>query len=206
MDGNNRWSKKNNLSKYNSYKTGAEKLIKISNFLFSNYNFKYISAFALSSNNLNRSKSTLNSIKKVLDKSLNEINKSKKNFDINFIGDIKFLDDLTRKKISSLNKKKENKKKLLIYLNYGGREDINQASIFLKNKKKTLKNFLLTKDYPDPEILIRTGGFCRLSNFLLYQLAFTELFFLKKLWPDLNNSDLDKIIKTYHNIERKFGR
>ena len=141
-----------------------------------------------------------------MDKSLNEINKSEKNFDINFIGDFKFLDEITRKKISDLNKKNENKKKLLIYLNYGGREDINQASIYLKNKKKTLKNFLLTKDYPDPEILIRTGGFCRLSNFLLYQLAFTELFFLNKLWPDLHKNDLDKIIKTFHNIERKFGR
>ena len=142
MDGNNRWSKKNNISKYTSYKTGAEKLIKISDFLFSKYNFKYISAFALSSNNLNRPKSILNTIKKVLDKSLNEINKSEKNFDINFIGDFKFLDEITRKKISDLNKKNENKKKLLIYLNYGGREDINQASIYLKNKKNFKKFFI----------------------------------------------------------------
>ena len=76
----------------------------------------------------------------------------------------------------------------------------------MNKSQKPFKDFLHTKNLPDPDILVRTGGYKRISNFLLYQLAFTELFFMKKLWPDIKNNDLNKIIEKFHTIERKFGR
>ena len=85
-------------------------------------------------------------------------------------------------------------------------QDFENPCLNFNNKKKIFNNYLSTKNIPDPEILVRTGGYKRISNFFLYQIAFTELFFLKKLWPDLNLNDLKKIIYNYRNIERKFGR
>ena len=205
MDGNNRWSKKNSISKYDSYKIGATKLIKLSNFIFSQTNISYVSAFALSKNNLKRSSYILNTIKRILNEALVEFSNTKLTYDLNFIGDFSFFDTKTKNMIESFNKKKSSKKKLYIYLNYGGREDIHQASYNYK-QKKNYKNYLLTKNLPDPDLLIRTGGFKRISNFMLYQIAFTELYFLKKLWPDFNNTDLKKIISNYYKIDRKFGK
>ena len=205
MDGNNRWSKKNSISKYGSYKIGATKLIKLSNFIFSQTNISYVSAFALSKNNLKRSSSIINTIKKILQESLVELSNKKLTYDLNFIGDFSFLDTKTNNMIENFNKKKSSKKKLYIYLNYGGREDIQQASYSCKHKEN-YKNYLLTKNLPDPDLLIRTGGFKRISNFMLYQIAFTELYFLNKLWPDFNNTDLKKIISNYYKIDRKFGK
>tara|TARA_A100001015_G_C14515888_1_gene528449 strand:+ start:31 stop:315 length:285 start_codon:yes stop_codon:yes gene_type:complete len=94
---------------------------------------------------------------------------------------------------------------MVVFLNYGGREDIQQASKLNKNKNTFEKN-LLTFNFSYPDILIRTGGFKRISNFLLYQLAFTELFFMNKLWPDISNADIRKIISQFNKIERKFGK
>ena len=211
MDGNNRWSKKNSQSKIKSYSKGAQKLLTISKKIFDNYNIKYISAFALSNNNLNRTKSLIDILKKILLNFLNdEQTILKLNFQIIFIGDLKFVGkDLTKKitKIQNINRNK--KQKLIIFLNYSGRKDINlfyakniNSSFF--NPNLISKN-LLTKNITDPEILIRTGGYQRISDFMLYQIAFTELFFLKKLWPDISSNDVTKIIKNYKSINRKFG-
>ena len=206
MDGNNRWSKKNSISKLNAYKKGAENLIKLSHYLFNNTKVKFISAFALSKNNLDRPPSVLNIIKKVLKNSLIQINENKLNFDIHFLGKFEFLDKETQALINQLNHKNNFSKKLYIYINYGGREDLENAASNIKKKKSNLKSNLITSHLPDPDILIRTGGFRRISNFLLYEIAFTDFFFLDKLWPDLNNADLRKIINNYSSIERKFGR
>tara|TARA_B100000886_G_scaffold12544_1_gene8131 strand:- start:5373 stop:6020 length:648 start_codon:yes stop_codon:yes gene_type:complete len=214
MDGNNRWSKKNKLNKYNGYKKGANTLMNLSNFIFKSTDVNYISAFALSKNNLNRSKTLISTLKKILLEFLNkEIeDRNISNFNIRFIGNKSFLTKDIKKKISQLECiKKKSKKYLLIYINYSGREDISKAAsnyrIHNKENKKYIKfqEFLLTKDFPDPDILIRTGGYSRLSDFLIYQMTFTELFFYKKLWPDLTKIDLIKIFKKYHSLERKFG-
>ena len=214
MDGNNRWSKKNKLNKYNGYKKGANTLMNLSNFIFKSTDVNYISAFALSKNNLNRSKTLISTLKKILLEFLNkEIeDKNISNFNIRFIGNKSFLSKDIKKKISQLECiKKKSKKYLLIYINYSGREDIFKAAssyrIYNKENKKYIKfqEFLLTKDFPDPDILIRTGGYSRLSDFLIYQMTFTELFFYKKLWPDLTKIDLIKIFKKYYSLERKFG-
>ena len=205
MDGNNRWSIKRELSKYDSYKRGASKLVSLSNYIFKYTETNTISAFALSKDNLQRSSKILNVIKKILFESLTQFENNKRNYDLVFIGNFNFLEDKIKKKIYSINKKQFFKKKLLIYLNYGGREDIQQAAKKFNNKNN-FENNLLTSKYSEPDLLIRTGGYRRISNFLLYQLAFTELFFLNKLWPDLSNADIKKIISQFNKIERKFGK
>ncbi len=211
MDGNNRWSKKNNLDQYTSYKKGAYKLIKFTNFIFDNYKVRYVSAFALSKHNFKRGKVLLNMIEKIL---INFLDQSKDNknikFNIKFIGDLSFLPkNLTDRLKKFENSNKKNNKKLLIYLNYSGRDDIHNAFFSLKkikkNNLKNIENFLLTADIPEPDILIRSGGFKRLSDFMLYQISFTELFFTNKLWPDINTSDIKKYISKFYKIDRKFG-
>jgi len=205
MDGNNRWAKKKSINKFNAYKKGSEKLIKLSSFIFNNYDIKNISAFALSSNNLKRSNYVINTIKKVLHTSLSELENYKINFNIRIIGNFNFLDKETINKILKINNNSLYNKNLYIFLNYGGREDIHQASRKMK-KSDHFPDNLLTKNIPDPDILIRSGGYSRLSNFMLYQLSFTELFFIKKLWPDITNKDIVKIIEKFHSIDRKFGK
>ena len=205
MDGNNRWAKKKSINKFNAYKKGSEKLIKLSSFIFNKYGVENISAFALSSNNLKRSNYIINTIKKVLDTSLSELENYKINFNIRIIGNFNFLDKETINKILKINNNSLFNKNLYIFLNYGGREDIHQASIKMK-KSNHFPDNLLTKNIPDPDILIRSGGYSRLSNFMLYQISFTELFFIKKLWPDITNKDIVKIIEKYHLIDRKFGK
>ena len=208
MDGNNRWSKKNNYNKYNGYKKGANTLINLSNFIFDNTNVKYISAFALSKHNLGRSQNLIATLKKILSEFLNKVieDEKKYKFNIKFIGDRKFLSKQINIKINELEQlNKAHKKYLLIYINYSGKADIEQASLKYTNNHLKFDSLLLTNGIPDPDILIRTGGYNRLSDFLLYKLTFTELYFLKKLWPELNKNDLSKIFINFNSIERKFG-
>lgn len=213
MDGNNRWSIKNKKSKFYTYSLGAKNIIKLSSYIFKNLETNFISAFALSANNLNRSKKTINIIKKVLIDFLdNEIMIKKLDFKIKFIGDKSFLNKNVLKKIDLLENRNINSKKVLaIFINYSGKKDIiqvfenaNNKNLNLINEKIFSKN-LLTYGIPDPDILIRTGGFQRISDFMLFQLSFTELFFLKKLWIDFNYSDIRKIILKFRRIDRKFG-
>ncbi len=210
MDGNNRWSVKNSKSLYFSYKKGAYNLIKLTNFIFDNFESKYVSAFALSKYNLNRSQNLISLLKKLLSEFLdNMINNNEDiNFNVKFIGEKNFLNTKIKQKITKLESlKKYNNKHLIIFINYSGKDDIKQASYRYNqiNKKSKFENFLSTKNIPDPDILVRTGGFKRLSDFMIYQSSFTELYFTKKLWPDLKKNDLSKIFIKYLNTERKFG-
>ena len=212
MDGNNRWSKKNQLSKLKGYKAGVKNLLKITDFLLNTNKVNYISAFALSKHNLKRPKSLIHILKKILSEFLakeSELNTCK-SYNIRFIGERNFLSKEINYQIDEIEKiKKKSKKYLIIYLNYSGKFDIIQAAKkykFSKNKNINFSKLLLTSGYPDPEILIRTGGFNRISDFLIYQLTFTEFFFTKKLWPDLKTTDVSNILKRYNLIERKFGR
>ena len=211
MDGNNRWSKKKNLNQYKGYSDGVNRLIKITQHIFKNYDVKYISAFALSKNNLNRSARIISTIKCVLLDFLNKYEENYNfNFKIRFIGDLNFLNKKIRDKIEIIeNINLSSKNYLIILINYSGQYDIvNSLNSFNKSSKINENNILkklYTKDFPSPDLLIRTGGFQRLSNFMLYQLAFTELCFTKKLWPELKNADIDRFIKNYYRIDRKFG-
>lgn len=211
MDGNTRWAKKNNQSLYSSYKRGSLKILNLTEYLFKNYDLSYVSSFALSNHNLKRSSKTINILKKVLNDFLDSnVSDDRYKFNIKFIGDLTFLNPLLIKKINDLSLRKQKyNKSLIIFINYSGRMDI--INSINKQKKDSLINnenlnyFLSTKDIHEPDLIIRTGGFQRISDFMLFQIAFSELIFIKKLWPDINNSDLKRIIKKYHNIERKFG-
>ena len=211
MDGNNRWSKKKNFNLFSAYSAGANNLLKISNFLFKKYKVKYISCFALSKRNLNRPSKLISTLKKVLDNFLDKkIHDNDLKFKIQFIGDLSFLDTKIRNKINTIeNYNKNSNMRLLIFINYSGQHDILNSVNDIKSKKlvnlDVFRSKLITKNIPDPDLLIRTGGYQRISDFMLFQLSFTELFFSKKLWPDIKNSDIDKIIHRYINLDRKFG-
>lgn len=214
MDGNNRWSKKNDKKPFEAYSSGAKRLLALSKHIFDNYEIYYISAFALSKKNLKRSSTIIKTLRRVLEYFLNDQkNLSQRNFQITFKGDFSFLDKKTINKIHLLEKDNPiSKKNLIIYINYSGKDDIirscNDFYQLNSNKQITDKIFkknLYSKNIPDPDVLIRTGGYQRISDFMLYQISFTELMFTKKLWPDLSNKDVDKFIDKYYKIERKFG-
>jgi undecaprenyl diphosphate synthase len=212
MDGNKRWSKKNNLSEDIAYTNGAKKIIDIAKFIFNEFNVPFVSAFAISKNNLNRPKSSIKLLINILDDKLNDIliNSNNYQFNIIFLGDFDFLPSQTKDKIDKVNlTEKQYNNKLIIFLNYSGQFDILNAYKHLLNKKINFDDFhncLITKNIPNPDIILRTGGFKRISDFLLYQIAFTELFFTKTLWPDIKNNQIRKIINEYKSINRKYGR
>ena len=210
MDGNNRWSIKNKVSKFEAYRKGSKNLLQITEYLFDNYDLNFVSAFALSSNNLKRDAKLIKILKKVFKYFLDDLyNGIQKNYSVEIIGDLSFLDkSIILKTKDYINNQKKMKNKLILFINYGGQEDIENASKSLSTKKTEnfkITNFLSTNKFPNPDILLRSGGFQRLSNFMLYEIAFTEFFFSKKLWPDIKKTDLKRIIKNYYNIERKFG-
>ena len=211
MDGNNRWSNKNDISLFETYKLGANKLFKFSNYLFNKKNISTVSAFTFSVNNQKRSKKIISIINKLLNYYLDDIlNNQSFNFRIKFFGDISYFSKEIQKQITSLEKLNMNSSYTLnIFLNYGGQEEIvDMVNYFRRTNKIVTKvqvDKFFNKKYNPPELLIRTGGFKRISNFILYQLSFTELVFINKLWPDFAISDLNKIISKYVSIERKFG-
>ena len=212
MDGNGRWGLKNKNSRKLGHKQGlltVEKIIKKS----IEKKIQYLTLFAFSSENWKRPKIEINYLFKLLQNFLNKKipNLNKQNIKLKIIGRKNFSSKLNRslknaEKLTSQN----NKLQINLALNYGSKNEIiDGIKSLIKNKKKiTQKNIsdsLYTKDIPDPDILIRTGDTKRLSNFLLWQLAYTEIFFEKKLWPDFNERDYTKIIKKYMNIKRNFG-
>ena len=211
MDGNNRFSKAKNISKFQSYSEGAKNLIELSNKIFEKTEVKYITAFALSSNNLKRSKKTIETILHILDINLDQALDKNINFSISVRGNLKFLSPKLKTKIELLEKQNlSHKKKLVILMNFSGRQDIIDTvnKIIIDKKKMNINNFYsnsILSDIPDPDLLIRSGGYQRISDFLLFNISFTELFFTKKLWPNLKYKDVQRIISKYKTIERKFG-
>ena len=213
MDGNGRWGIKKKKTRNFGHKKGLEIIETIVDFSIK----KRISALTLytfSTENWKRPKKEINFLFKLLHNFLNKntqkiINKGIK---LKFIGDNSlFSKDLKKTLIKIEKATKENKKiHVNIALNYGSKNEIIQCiKILIKKQKKitdkNIKNYLYTSGMPDPDILIRTGGKKRLSNFLLWQLAYSELFFLNKLWPDFNNNDFLIILRKFSKIKRNFG-
>ena len=209
MDGNGRWGNKRGKGRNFGHINGVETVKKI---VKSSIRIKipYITFFVFSSENWKRPKNEINFlfkiIKKYFSKDIESIIKQK--IKINIIGDISKLSSDIKLILKKVTAKTKNNKKIFVNLaiNYGSKNEILNA--VKKTKKKTIQEIeknLYTKNIPDPDILIRTGGHKRLSNFLLWQLAYTELFFINKLWPDFNHNDLIKIISKYKRIKRNFG-
>ena len=210
MDGNGRWGKKKRKKRNYGHLKGVDTVKKI---VKSSIRFKVpiVTFYVFSSENWKRPKTEISFLFKLIKSYFTkEIqNVISQGIKINILGDLNKLSKELRSVLKRTEKLTKKNKKITVNLaiNYGSRQEIFYA--FRKLKKKiNLKNFkknLYTKNMPNPDILIRTGGKIRLSNFMLWQLAYTELFFLKKLWPDFNSSDLKKIIFKYKNIKRNFG-
>jgi len=215
MDGNGRWGlKKKNSRNYGHLKgiKTVEAVIKTSII----QKIPYLTLYTFSTENWRRPENEVNFLFDLIRKSLKKkINKIiKQGIKINIIGQRKRLPNDIIKIIKLIERKTLKNKKITLNLalNYGSKEEIVNVCKSLaskRNKEINVSSFekkLYTHNIPDPEILIRTGGTKRLSNFLLWQLAYAEIFFIDKLWPDFNENDFNKIILKYNKIKRNFGK
>ena len=212
MDGNGRWGLKYKNSRNAGHKAGLITVEKIIKETIRN-KIKFLTLYAFSTENWKRPKKEVNFLFDLLENFLiNRINDlHKQNIKLKIIGVKNFSSKLNKLLNQSEKKTSKNTKlQINLALNYGSKAElINAFKELRKNKElvneKNVKKYLQTRDIPDPDILIRTGNTKRLSNFLLWQLAYSEIFFEKKLWPDFNEKDYYKIIKKYKNIKRNFG-
>ena len=212
MDGNGRWGLKKKKSRNSGHKAGLDTVQKVIEVSLRN-DIKYLTLYAFSTENWKRPKQEIKYLFKLLENFLtNDINNLfKKKIRLKIIGKKNFSLKLN-KLISNAEKitKKNTKLQVNLALNYGSKNEIINSirKIHRKKLKINIKNIsknLYTEDIPDPDILIRTGNTNRLSNFLLWQIAYTEIFFVKKLWPDFNNNDFKKILQKYYSLKRNFG-
>ena len=213
MDGNGRWGLKHNKSRNYGHRAGlrtVEKIIKVS----LRKKIPYLTLFAFSTENWKRPQKEINFLLKLLENflqtKLNQLIEQK--IKLKIIGDKNKFPKRIKKIINySENKTKKNKKlHINLAINYGSKSEIVEAIKRIIKKKqniseKKITSNLYTSEIPDPEILIRTGNTKRLSNFLLWQLAYSEIFFEKKLWPDFNENDYLKILNKFKIIKRNFG-
>jgi undecaprenyl diphosphate synthase len=213
MDGNGRWGKKKRKSRNFGHLNGIkiiERLVKDS----IKIKIPILTFYVFSTENWKRPKSEISFLFKLIDyyfvKEIDRIVKN--NIKINIIGSIKNLPKKIKNHLQICMLRTRNCKKILVNLaiNYGSKDEIINAIKKLKREKKSIsvKNFakyLYTSNLPDPDLLIRTGGKKRLSNFLLWQLAYSELYFVDKLWPDFSITDYHKIIKQFKKVKRNFG-
>ena len=213
MDGNGRWGVKYKKSRNAGHRAGLNTVDLIINHCI-NHKIEFLTLYTFSSENWKRPKKEITFLFKLLENFLrNKINEIiKKDIKLKFIGELGKLPIKLQKLLKLSEKKTFNKKKLQvnIALNYGSKIELINTMKKIKQKKiiineKNIDNNLYTKHLPNPDILIRTGDTHRLSNFLLWQLSYTEIFFEKKLWPDFTVKDFNKIINKFKSIKRNFG-
>ena len=213
MDGNGRWGIKHKKSRNAGHKAGLKTVEKIINVTINN-RINYLTLYAFSTENWKRPKKEIKYLFSLLENFLNnKIDElDQQNIKLRIIGEKNFSSKLNKLLKSSEKKTSKNKKlQINLALNYGSKSElINAFKKIQKNKKiineKNIRKYLLTNNIPDPDLLIRTGNTKRLSNFLLWQLAYTEIFFEKNLWPDFNEKDYINIIKNFKKIKRNFGK
>ena len=213
MDGNGRWGLKYKKSRNAGHRAGlstVEKIIKET----IRQKIKFLTLYAFSTENWKRPKKEINFLFNLLESFLkNRINElHKQNIKLKIIGDKNFSSKLNNLLILSEKKTSRNKRlQINLALNYGSKSELISAFKSLQKRRekineKNLTKYLQTQNIPDPDLLIRTGNTKRLSNFLLWQLAYSEIYFEKKLWPEFNEKDYNKIIKNFRNIKRNFGK
>ena len=213
MDGNGRWGLKKGKSRNYGHKKGLETVEKIINAAIEN-NIKYLTLFVFSTENWKRPIKEidylLSLLNRYLDKEIDNLLKRK--IKIKIIGNIKpFPKKIKQNLIKVENLTKLNKRiQINMALNYGSRQEIINAMRKIKQKKilinaKNLEKNLYTNGIPDPDILIRTGNTSRVSNFLLWQSIYTEIFFVKKMWPDFSKKNFIEIVKKFKKINRNYG-
>ena len=221
MDGNTRWAENKNLDKNDGHKEGVKKARLAVEFFLEN-KIKNLTLFAFSTENWGRQKKEVKALLKLFLEAINEQTPDliKNKVKLNFIGDISRFDKVLINKIKSSQiktSKYDSKMSLNIAISYGGRWDIEQAlksivkdilkrKIKIKNIDESLiTDYLSTSLIPDPDLIIRSAGEQRISNFFLWQAAYSEIYFLKKLWPDFNEEDFEKALDEYALRKRKFG-
>ncbi len=213
MDGNGRWGLKNKKSRNLGHKTGLKKVEKIIKSSIKN-NIKYLTLYAFSTENWKRPKLEIQFLLNLLESFLKEkIDKLVKNgVKLKIIGDLKKFPKKIQSSLKSAQKKSDKNKKLLLILalNYGSKNELVNAIQKIKEKKmkinkSSVTKSLYTKGIPNPDLLIRTGNTNRLSNFLLWQLSYSEIFFVKKMWPDFNERDFNSILIKFNKTKRNFG-
>lgn len=220
LDGNGRWAKKRGLPRNAGHMQGSKVVEKICKEAY-NMGIEYLTVYAFSTENWARPKEEVNALMKLLNTYLKDCLKTSKknNMRVHVIGDIEPLQKELKEKIIELEEVSKNNTGLnfQVALNYGSRDEILRAvksmmSDYNENKltiddidETCFSSYLDTKDIPDPDLLIRTSGEQRLSNYLLWQLAYTEFYFTDTLWPDFNKGELKKAIEYYNNRERRYG-
>ena len=213
MDGNGRWGVENKNSRNLGHKAGLKTVEKIIKSSIKN-NINYLTLYAFSTENWKRPyieiKFLLNLLESFLNEKLNDLNRN--GIKLRIIGNIKKFPKKIQVSLKNAQKKtiKNKKLQLILALNYGSKSEIVNAIKLIKFKKikvneNSVDRFLYTKGIPNPDILIRTGNTKRLSNFLLWQLSYSEIFFVKKMWPDFNEKDYKNILEKYKKIKRNFG-
>ena len=214
MDGNGRWGLRREKSRNYGHQQGLKTIEKIVNYSIEK-KISFLTLFTFSSENWKRPKNEVNFLFKLLEnyfkKNLSEV--ISKGIRVKIIGDKLKLNSNLRKIINlvEIRTKKNNNISVQIALNYGAKQEIINSLRVINRKKeriteKNLEKNLYTRSIPDPDILIRTGGQKRLSNFLLWQLAYTEIFFINKMWPDFSEKDLLGVINKFQKIKRNFGK
>ena len=220
MDGNRRWARARNLNVSDGHKKGAETLENIAKYC-NKIGIKYLTVYAFSTENWKRSKEEVGALMILLQKYLEEFLSSDdfENIKVNMLGNIADLDTGLQKSINKIIEKTKNNTGLVLNIafNYGGRdeivravrkiaEDVKENKINVEDiNEQTISNSLYTAGQLEPDLLIRTSGEQRLSNFLLWQLAYTEFYFVQKYWPDFSEQDLDEAISVFEKRNRKFG-
>ena len=213
MDGNGRWGIKHKKSRNLGHRAGLNTVEKIIKSTIKN-KVKYLTLYAFSTENWKRPQNEIKFLFKLLDsfidQKINEFNKN--NIKLKIIGNINVFNKKLKKKLQKSEEltKNNNRLQVNLALNYGSKSELINAFKKLNRKKlniniKNIEKNLYTSSIPDPDILIRTGSTNRLSNFLLWQLAYSEIFFEKKLWPDFKENDYNKILKKFKKTKRNYG-
>jgi len=212
MDGNGRWAKKRGLKRTQGHKKGAEVVKEITTYCANNPDIEILTLYAFSTENWKRPKIEVDFLMRLLDnwlkKELDTYIKNGVKFEV--IGDISKFSPKLQKRIESTKEITKNFKKLtqVLALNYGSRDEITRAvqKLIESSEEITQENIQKNLDISrDVDLLIRTSGEIRVSNFLLWQIAYAEMFFTKTLWPDFTSSELENIINEFKNRQRRFG-
>ena len=214
MDGNGRWAERRGMPRRFGHRYGAEAFKKVVKYC-GDIGVKYVTVYAFSTENWSRPDKEVQSIMKLLDAYISECEKSAADYDIKlrFIGDLSKLEPSLAEKARKLEVQTgDNSLTLCIAINYGGKDEIVHAFNKLIEYGKTsitsddIASELYTAGIPDPDLIVRTAGEMRLSNFLMWQSAYSELYFTDTLWPDMTHEDIDKAVEAFYTRQRRYGK
>ena len=214
MDGNGRWAERRGMPRRYGHRYGADTFKKIVRYC-GDIGIKYVTVYAFSTENWSRPEKEVISIMRLLDKYLDECEKSFKEYNIRMrvIGDVSRLDASLSQKIQRIEEiTKDNALTLSIAINYGGKDELVHAinNLIAEGKKevtaKDIESQLYTAGIPDPDLIVRTAGEMRLSNFLMWQSAYSEFYFTDTLWPDMTSKDIDLAVEEFYSRQRRYGK